>query len=81
MHVIPPKMLSGFPGAWRVKAKTPFPGGLRARWKDGNGMIYEWDYQHGHVEMYDPRGNHRGAYSASSGQKVSEADSTRHVSP
>jgi hypothetical protein len=40
--VIPPKTLPGFPDAKRAKAKTPRPGGLRKRWKDRDGTIYEW---------------------------------------
>lgn len=79
--VFPPKELKGFPEATRKHAKTPRPGGgLRARWKD-DGSIYEWDYQHGHVERYDRRGNHVGGFDADSGERVSEAVSTRHVEP
>jgi hypothetical protein len=29
---------------------------MRARWKDEDGAIYEWDYAHGTVERYDSRG-------------------------
>ncbi len=32
-----------------------FSGGLRRRWRDPDGVIYEWDYQHGTVEVYDAR--------------------------
>lgn len=80
MTVFPPSTLPGFPDATRAKRKTTFRGGLRARWKDDN-AIYEWDYQHGHVEVYDARGNHRGAYDADTGQMVSGADSTRRIEP
>ena len=44
-------------------------------------MILEWDYQHGHVEMYDARGKHLGGHDAVTGRKLSEADNTRRVSP
>lgn len=54
---------------------------LRQRWKDDDGNIFEWDYQHGHVEVYDRRGNHVGGFDAESGKMVSEAVTTRHVEP
>ncbi len=53
---------------------------MRTRWKDDD-WIYEWDYQHGHVERYDSRGNHVGGFDADSGDLVSEAISTRRVEP
>ena len=34
-------------------------GGLRQRWKSRSGTIYEWDYQQGRVEVYDPTGSAR----------------------
>ena len=55
--------------------------GMRQRWKDEDGTIFEWDYQHGHVEVYDWRGKHVGAFDAESGRQVSEAVTTRHVEP
>ena len=80
--VPPPKELKGFPGAYRVSPKTPRPGGgLRKRWKDADGTIYEWDYQHGHVERYAPKGDHLGGYDAASGSQVSGAVNTRRVEP
>ena len=27
-----------------------------------NGDIYEWDYQHGDIEIYDKRGKHKRFY-------------------
>lgn len=79
--IYPPKTLPGFPNARRVRPKTHFSGGLRARWRDETGTIFEWDYQHGHVEMYDARGAHRGAFDPEDGRRVSGADRTRHVEP
>lgn len=35
----------------------------RRRWKDADGLIYEWDYQHGELEMYSRLGRHRGVLS------------------
>jgi hypothetical protein len=81
-HCVPPKILPGFPHAWRAGAKTPRPGGgLRARWRDVDGKILEWDYQHGHVEMYDKWGKHIGAFDAYSGSRLSNAVKTRHIVP
>src|SRR5690348_15791985 len=59
-YVCPPRTLRAFPDAQRAKPKTPRPGGgLRCRWKDSARQIYEWDYQHGRVELY-AQGNHLG---------------------
>jgi hypothetical protein len=81
-YVQPPATLPGFPRATKSKAKTPFAGGkLRRRWKDPDGTIYEWDYRHGRVEKYDPRGNHQGEYDPYTGQKLSDADPTQKVEP
>ncbi|MFD9961823.1 colicin E3/pyocin S6 family cytotoxin, partial [Amycolatopsis sp. NPDC059020] len=45
----------GATGATAAKRKTPVQGGggLRKRWKDDKGNIYEWDYRHGEWEMYN----------------------------
>ncbi len=53
----PPRTLPGFPGAERDKPK-----GGRPRWKLPNGDIGEWDGQHGEVEVYNPRGKHKGVW-------------------
>ncbi|WP_409568456.1 colicin E3/pyocin S6 family cytotoxin [Methylobacterium sp. J-072] len=80
--VPPPRNLPGFPDAVRVKPKTARPGGgLRMRWKDASGAIYEWDYQHGHVEKYDARGSHLGGYDPVTGWRIARADGTRRVEP
>ncbi|GAA1942673.1 colicin E3/pyocin S6 family cytotoxin [Kitasatospora viridis] len=68
----PPKGgLPGFPNARRVPPKTPVQrgGGLRPRWEDKNN-IYEWDSQHGEIEMYDKQGKHLGAYDPNTGQPL-----------
>jgi len=63
-YIPAPKTLPGFPGAQRVKSKNQ-----RARWKDSNGDILEWDSQHGEVEVYDKTGrNHNGAADPETGQ-------------
>ena len=58
----PRRILPGFPEAEITSPKTPRHdgGGLRKRWRDRSGRIYEWDYQHGTVEVYDRRGRHIG---------------------
>jgi hypothetical protein len=46
-------VLPAFPSARKVRGKTWFAGGLRRRWRTADGLILEWDYQHGTVEAYD----------------------------
>ena len=59
------------PDLSRAKSKTPVQGGggLRPRWTDKDGNIYEWDSQHGEMELYDKRGNHKGSYNPKSGEQ------------
>ncbi|MCS6339765.1 S-type pyocin domain-containing protein, partial [Klebsiella pneumoniae] len=81
----PPKgnpPLPAFPDAKKAQAKTPVKGGgkLRNRWKDSNGKIYEWDSQHGTVEVYDRLGrNHLGEFNPITGEQTKPADPTRKV--
>ncbi|MCK7390676.1 colicin E3/pyocin S6 family cytotoxin [Enterobacter bugandensis] len=81
----PPKgnpPLSAFPDAKKAQAKTPVKGGgkLRTRWKDSKGKIYEWDSQHGTVEVYDRSGrNHLGEFDPTTGKQTKPADPTRKV--
>ena len=80
--VNPPKVLPAYPGARRARPKTPRPGGgLRARWRDDDECIYEWDYQHGTVERYDRHGRHLGEYNPATGHQVKRPNSTRRVEP
>jgi hypothetical protein len=79
--VVPPRDLPGFPEARRAKPKTSRPGGLRARWRDGSDRIYEWDYQHGNVELYDRRGRHLGGFDPETGTRITDADPARRVEP
>ena len=78
-----PKGLTAFPDATRATRKTPIKGGggLRKRWKTPNGKIFEWDSQHGAVEMYDKRGRHLGEYDPTAGEQTKPADNTRKVEP
>lgn len=78
-----PKGLIAFPGAKIAKRKTPLKGGggLRKRWKTSKGTIFEWDSQHGTVEMYDKRGRHLGEYDPTTGEQTKPADNSRSVEP
>ena len=64
----PPTTLPGFPEAKPARRKNG-----RKRWIDRKGKIYEWDYQHGEVEVYDKTGKkHLGAYDLDTGKKVKQ---------
>ena len=80
-YVPPAKNIPGIPGLRNVKPKTPFGGGKRKRWKDKDGNIYEWDYQHGKLEKYDRRGRHKGEFDPETGEQTKPPDSNRRVEP
>ena len=81
-YEIPPSELSAFPGAKRARRKTRFGGGLRARWKDAEGQIYEWDNKKGTVERYDRTGQrHLGDFDPATGERVSRPTKSRKVEP
>ncbi|EGX6965412.1 hypothetical protein JGJ17_004699, partial [Vibrio alginolyticus] len=73
--------LPAFPDAIKAKKKTSVQGGgkLRERWKDKKGRIYEWDSQHGKVEIYTKNGKHIGEFDHISGEQTKEADPARKV--
>ncbi len=79
--VPPPRVPSAFPALRSVRPKTPFPGGLRKRWRDAEGRIYEWDYMHGAVEMYDAQGRHLGEFDSATGEQLKQASSLRTIKP
>jgi len=83
IYVPPPKELTGFPDAKPAKRKTPVQqgGGLRKRWKDTDGKIYEWDSRHGSVELYDSAGKHLGEFDATTGEQLKPAVGRRTVEP
>ncbi|MHC8337473.1 colicin E3/pyocin S6 family cytotoxin [Pseudomonas sp. HLT2-19-2] len=56
-------------------------GGLRDRWKDEDGTIYEWDSQHGALEKYNKRGKHLGEFNPDTGAQTRPANKTRAVEP
>lgn len=73
------KRLFSSPDAPKVAA-TAGMATARARWKDAKGKIYEWDSQHGTVEVYDRSGrNHLGEFNHITGEQTKPADPTRKV--
>ncbi|WP_275629288.1 colicin E3/pyocin S6 family cytotoxin [Pseudomonas sp. 273] len=76
-----PISLPAFPEAKRAPMKTYVKGGgkKRQRWKDLSGTIYEWDYQHGTVEVYSKQGNHLGEFNPISGERTKPANPGRKV--
>lgn len=69
----PPAVLPAFPDATRVKDKNG-----RRRWKDKKGNIYEWDSQHGKVEVYDKTGKkHKGEYDPNTGEQTKPPEKGR----
>lgn len=77
-----PNSFPAFPGLKRATPKTPKKGGgLRDRWKDEDGSIYEWDSQHGALEKYNKRGKHLGEFNPDTGAQTKPANKTRAVEP
>jgi hypothetical protein len=74
--------LPGFPRAISAKPKTLIGSGpqKRKRWKDPDGTIFEWDYQHGTVEKYDKRGKHLGEYDQN-GRKLKGPEPNQRIKP
>jgi hypothetical protein len=68
----PPENLPAFSDAKWAKPKTPVQGGggLRKRWKDSAGNIFEWDSQHGTIEKYNRNGQHLGEFDPISGKQT-----------
>jgi pyocin large subunit-like protein len=74
--------LPAFPDAKKAVSKTLIKGGgkFRYRWKDSKKTIYEWDSQHGTVEVYDKSGrNHLGEFDPVTGKQTKPADPARKV--
>lgn len=84
MPYIPaPRLLKAFPEAQLVKSKTRIQGGkgLRKRWKDLEGNIYEWDSRHGRVEKYNKRGKHLGEFDPETGEQINPPNPDYEVEP
>lgn len=81
-YFTPPATLPGFPDAKRAKPKTGMGGGKkRKRWIDKDGNIIEWDYQHGRVEKFDPKGKHLGEFNPNDGAQTKPKAPGRTVTP
>jgi hypothetical protein len=82
-YIPAPKDIDGIPGLIPAKPKTPVQagGGLRKRWKDKKGNIYEWDSRHGTLEKYNKRGKHLGEFDPVTGKQTKPADKSRNVEP
>ena len=77
-----PKNIEAFQGLTLAKRKTrSMGGGLRKRWKDSSGNIYEWDSMHGRVEKYNKKGRHLGEFDSKTGTQTKPADPSRRVEP
>ena len=76
-----PSSLPAFPDAKSAPLKTAVRGGgkKRRRWKDRSGKIYEWDSQHGAVELYTKQGKHLGEFDSETGEQTKPADPSRRV--
>lgn len=74
---------SGFPDLQPAKRKTPVQGGggMRKRWEDNEGRIYEWDYRHGTLEKYDRTGKHLGEFDAGTGAQLKGPNAARRIEP
>ena len=74
-----PKGLTAFPDAVRDKSKNSVKGGggLRRRWRDRKGRIYEWDSENGRVELYDKQGKHLGEFNPETGERTKDAEPGR----
>ncbi|MDP8084269.1 hemagglutinin repeat-containing protein, partial [Pasteurella atlantica] len=75
--------ITGFENLVKARRKTLLQGGAgkRARWKDQDGNIYEWDSQHGALEKYNKRGKHLGEFDYKTGKQLKSADKKRRVEP
>jgi RHS repeat-associated protein len=76
-----PDVLPAFPDAIPVKPKTSVQGGggKRKRWKNKKN-IFEWDSQHGTVEVYGKSGkNHKGEFDPNTGKRLKPPNEGRSV--
>jgi len=80
-RIPPPQTPAAFPELARAKPKTPVQGGggLRKRWVDRKGNIYEWDSQHGTLEKYNKRGKHLGEFDPNTGMQTKPANPGRSI--
>ena len=78
-----PRVIRGIPGLQPARPKTPVQGGggLRRRWNDLDGNIYEWDSRHGAIEKYDRGGDHLGEFDPETGVQLKPANRVYKVEP
>jgi hypothetical protein len=74
-----PRRLTAFPDGSKgqVQELCNGRGGLRRRWKDRKGRIYEWDSENGRVELYDKQGKHLGEFNPDTGERTKDAEPGR----
>ena len=82
-YIKAPENIGGIANLTISKRKTPIRGGggMRKRWKDNKGNIYEWDSQHGALEKYNKRGKHMGELNHETGIQTKPADPSRRIDP
>jgi hypothetical protein len=75
--------LPGFPEAELTVPKTRRGdgGGLRKRWRDRSGRIFEWEYRHGTAEVYNSRGRHIGEFDPYSAEQLKGPNPDYRVEP
>ncbi|MBD8272614.1 S-type pyocin domain-containing protein [Pseudomonas fluorescens] len=75
--------ITGFENLKKAKPMTPKQGGagLRERWIDEKGRkIYEWDSQHGELEIYlASDGSHMGAFNHLTGEQLKGPKKKRNI--
>ena len=49
------------------------------RWRDENGFILTWDGLHGEIEVFSPRGQHRGAIDPRTGETIKPPRKERRI--
>ena len=77
------EQITGFESLIKAKPMTPRQGGagLRERWIEEKGRrIYEWDSQHGELEVYlASDGSHLGAFSHITGEQLKGPKKKRNI--
>jgi hypothetical protein len=77
------EQITGFAGLIKAKPMAPRQGGagLRERWIEEKGRrIYEWDSQHGELEVYlASDGSHLGAFSHVTGEQLKGPKKKRNI--
>ena len=80
-YIPPPDRLQGIPSAERVRPKSAVAARRRAQWVDNDGNIYEWDYQHGDLEAFNPARPTYWVIDPRTGRRIKKAVPGRRVEP